>query len=269
MATTRFLLLLLFLVCAGAAQNGSSSLDDEIVRLRKELSQVAGQRNRAAADAVRDAQEFQSYQARTAARKQQLLDETDSIHQRIRSVRHTGDSLSAVVASVQSAKKQFALLQSGAREELKRGCDTFLRDLSAMPPLAAGTLKASLRFLQGELAGNAVDNGEALQRLDQILRDMHEATMSVQDQQGESPLPEITGSAKKIRIGTLLEACSDEKGTIAALWVGSDSSGTPRWKLLLKGAGAIAAAVDMRQGKAMPSIIDLPFEGSPKGGGAR
>ena len=58
-----------------------------------------------------------------------------------------------------------------------------------------------------------------------------------------------------------MEAVVDEKATAAALWRGNQPDGTPVWETTKDPAicQAILRAVNIREGKTVPALIELPF----------
>jgi hypothetical protein len=256
------------IVCFAA---GEYNPDEEILRLRKELAQVQTERQRTKQDAARDLQEEQAYAQRTKLRMAANQSETDSVNRQIAIVRRSADSLSAIAGNLQGRQRQYELLQNGFRDQLKTATDRLLAIAESLPPMVNNQVVSSLSFLKSEIAAKATDNVEAMQRLCQIIRDINEASMSIQDAQGQSPATEIKTTANRLRIGCIFEAVSDEKGTIAALWQGRDNNGNPQWKIIKETATskAVADAVAMRQGKALPAIVLLPFSSQGETGGAK
>jgi hypothetical protein len=243
---------------------------EEINRIRKEVAQMRAERLRTRQDRDRDRQEQDAYELRTKAHLSAIQNETDSVGREIARERNGADSLRAQVAALLARQHQYELMQNLFRERIIDACDSFLTASRRLPPMAGVGLVSSLEFLRAELSGKTVENVEALQRLDQIIRELQEATMSVQDLQTSPPIPEIKTTADLLRLGGVFEAAADDKGTTAALWLGTDSKGSPRWTVVKNPAtaAAIASAVSMRQGKALPAIVTLPIgpDAAPPGG---
>jgi hypothetical protein len=249
---------------------GEYNADEELSRLRKELAQVQTEQQRTKQDAIRDQQEEQIYVQRTKLRIAASQSETDSVNRQIALVRRSADSLAAIAGNLQSRQRQYELLQNSFRDQLKNATDRILGIAETLPPMVSNQIVSSITFLKSEIAAKSTDNVEAMQRLCQIIRDINEASMSIQDAQGQSPAAEIKTTANRLRIGCIFEAASDEKGAIAALWQGRDNNGNPQWKIIKETmtSKAVADAVAMRQGKALPAIVLLPFSSPVEAGGA-
>jgi hypothetical protein len=265
MKSTTNLQVLIFAAIATAVWSADvNNIQDEIARIRKEFAQVQTERARNRQEADRDRSEQEAYGLRIKTHRSSVEAETDSVKREIARTRAVGDSLRATLESIRNKQRQYDLLQNQFHLKMVESCDTFIEMARRMPPLAGATIVSSISFLKAELSGKAVDNVEALQRLEQMVRDLHEATMSLQDLQAAPPVPEIKTTASVIRLGAVFQAAAAEKGTMAALWQGSDNNGNPRWTIERNPtiAKAVFDAVAMRQGKALPAIVLLPF-GAP------
>jgi hypothetical protein len=234
----------------------------EIKRIRKELMSVAQERERSAAEAEKDREEFEKYRKRALKRKRNIRHETDSIRLSIDALKQNKDSLNAVLAAEKSRKRQYELLQDNLRRTVIQSCELILQQSQNAPPTGASKNASSLNLLLNELQAKTIDNVEALSRLFQIIRDMVGLTSSIQIVQGTSPIPEIRGTVYRLRIGTVFEAVVNEKGTQAAVWTGYDTTGTTQWEKVTDVviASNILAAVNVREGKKLPSLIELPFD---------
>ena len=95
----------------------------------------------------------------------------------------------------------------------------------------------------------------------QVLKDFEALTGSIQIVQGASPVPEIRGTAYRLRIGCLFEAAVDAEGTKYALWDGTDSTGNQQWNVFKdpENASKVLKAVNIREGKALPAFAQVPF----------
>jgi hypothetical protein len=242
---------------------GEYDIDKEIVSLRKELSTIATQRKTQKEEVLKDKKEFAAYVDRTKKRKEVLLNESDSVQNAIKAQGIVNDSLRVVIDALQNTKRQADLQQGAFREKCVSVCDEFLKVVKTLPPMVQKSFEASLSLLKSELIPNDVENSEAVQRLTQILRDIDEATTAIQFVQGVSPVPEIRGTAYRIRIGMLFEAVVNMDGTACAIWNGYDSAGKELWR---NGNDHILAeqllkCVNVREAKALPEFIQLPVAG--------
>jgi hypothetical protein len=90
---------------------------------------------------------------------------------------------------------------------------------------------------------------------------MEETGAAIQVGQTTSAVPEIRGSASTLRIGNVFEAIVDEDGKVCAFWQGADSTGRPLWVVVNNQttASTVLKAINVREGKSLPSFIDLPY----------
>jgi len=236
-------------------------IDKEIVRIRKELSSVAAQRQSVREEAEKDLKDFSRYQERTEKKLQALRNEIDSLKTITETQRKESDSLAALVSSVEASKKQYDLLQDRFRERLIDACDTFMVIAGNLPPMVSKNTNSSVSFLRSELVAKSIDNVEGLQRLIQASKDIEEITAGIQIVQGTSPVPEIKGAAHRLRIGSIFEAVVNSKGTKCGIWDGWDSEGKERWQIIEDPAiaGQILKGINVREGKALPTFVKLPI----------
>jgi hypothetical protein len=244
-------------ICTSLFAVEEYEVDNAIARARRELEKVAAQREETAAAAARDRAEFAAYQERTGARIERLEQETDSIRARIGFHQRESDSLAAELGSLRARERDFDLARRRLREQLVRCCDTLLAIDSAMSPLLAEALYEPLEFLRSELAAGAVDNAEAMHRLVSIADDFENRLLDIEILQGRSPSPHVTGVAYRLRIGGVFEAAVDAEGRRAAVWDRAAADWIPLGE---DAAGRILEAVNIREGKAVPSIVELPFD---------
>ncbi|MBD3322645.1 MAG: DUF3450 family protein [Chitinivibrionales bacterium] len=240
---------------------GEYNIDEEIGRIRKELKQVQSERERVKEEAQKDRKDFARYVERQQKRFAAIKTETDSIKSQTRKHQNTSDSLAAHIATLQDSKRQYEFRQDRFRNRLIKGCDRFLEIAGSMPPMASKTLSSSLSYLRSELVSKAIDNVEGINRLAQIVKDLNEATMSIQIMQGRPPVTELQGTCSSLRIGGIFQASADAKETYAAIWTGYDDEGNPLWKVVKNPeiAANIRLAVNIREGKALPDFVALPF----------
>ncbi|MBD3391351.1 MAG: DUF3450 family protein [Chitinivibrionales bacterium] len=239
-----------------------ADLDAEIKRVRRELMQVQEERERTVQEQEKDAKDFEEYRKRTVKRMREIRHETDSIKQDIRVYKAQNDSLAALVDAERSRQKQYGLLQEDFRKALIDASDRIAEFAARFPPSASKKPLSALHLLKNDLNTKSIDNVEGINRLFQISRDMHEATASVQIVQGSSPIPDLRGTTYSLRIGTLFEAIVNATGTRAAVLTGRDDNGNPQWRVISDAAvaGQILKAVNVREGKALPELVELPLQ---------
>jgi hypothetical protein len=244
----------------------NEDLENEINRLKKELSQVRLERQRAAEDMAKDKKDFADYQQRIATRKSECVAETDSIKRQAALLAQKRDSLAAIVNGSQLKRKQYDLLQDSFRQSVLDACARLLALAKTTPADIANQTVGALTFLMNDCKAKTIDNIEALHRLTQIIQNLDEADATIQIGQETSAVPEIRGSASMLRIGGVFEAIVDDEGKVCAYWRGVDSLDRQRWEVVRDPAMAslVLKAILVRQGKALPSFIDLPF-GRPAG----
>jgi hypothetical protein len=249
-------------VASTDAQQSEAELTKEIKRIRKELMSVQDERGRVKEEAEKDVEDFREYRKRTQTRLQQVRSETDSLRELIGVTKSDNDSLAAVVEAEKTRARQYDLLQDDFSKAISAACDRALAVAENGPPIATGKHVSALNLLKGELQNKSVDNIEGVARLTQVLRDMVDLTSTIQIVQGSSPLPEIRGTTYRIRLGSFFEAVVNVKGTQAALWTGYDENGSATWTHVTDPvvAGQILKAVNVREGKSLPALVDLPLD---------
>lgn len=253
---------LVLLVCLSAhGQPEQGDIASEIRRIRKELLLVQEERSRLTEEKEKDRKAFNEYRKRTRKRMRQVRAETDSTEQLIEQHRLKDDSLAALVSAERARKRQIELVRDEFRMALIAGCDRASLVARTYPPMVSAKAVSATDLLRSELKTEAVDNIEGLNRLVQITQDMEEMAVGIQIVQGTSPVPEIRGTTFRIRIGTLLDAVVDAKGTRCAFWTGNSETGGPEWRLITDPlvASQVLRAVNVREGKALPTLVQLPF----------
>ena len=238
-------------------------LENEINRLKKELSQVRVERQRTAEDVTKDKNEFADYQQRTTTRKSECSAETDSIKRQTALLVRKRDSLAAIVSGAQIKRKEYDLRQESFRQSVLDACSRLSALAKKTPAGVSNQAVGALTFLANDCKLKTIDNIEALHRLVQIIQNLDEAGATMQIGQETVAVPEIRGSASMLRIGNFFEAVSDDEGKVCAYWRGIDSLGHDRWEVVKDPAMAslVLKAISVRQGKALPSFIDLPYGG--------
>lgn len=243
---------------------GEYDIDKEIGSLRKELIDIAVQRKTVKEDRRKDEKEFAEYIARTKKRFDALHGEIDSVQSAMKVQSVVNDSLLRAIDALQIAKRQVDLQQSGFRDKCVAVCDGYMKMTRNFPPMIQKTFDATLSFLRSELIAKSIESSEGIQRLSQIVKDIDEAAASMQMVQGASPIPEIRGTAYRIRLGMLYEAVVNMEGTSYAVWAGYTPDGREIWR---NGNDPVVASqllkwVNVREGKALPEFVQLPLGGN-------
>jgi hypothetical protein len=259
-------LFLATVLCAAAlpCRGADAAIDDEIARLGRELAQVRSERQNNRTQVAQDKREFADYTDRTRQRLDRLSAETDSVKRQVRALELRRDSLDAQLGAVRAGARDYSLRQEQFRRRLVDACDSLLVRARALPPLAGDAITASLSLLRSESASSAVDNVEGVNRLYQIISELRDAMGSIQTTEGPSSIAGLRGTIYRIRIGALFEAAADEKGELVAVWTGRDAQGAPTWRIAKDAAtaGRVLKAVAVREGKAVPEVVDLPLDAS-------
>lgn len=237
-------------------------LENETNRIKKELSQIRLERQRVVEDMAKDKKEYSEYLLRTEARKNDCMKETDSIKHRTALTVQKRDSLASLINASQIKRKQYELLQESFRQSVVDACVRLSALVKKMPPNVSNQGIGAITFLMNDCRLKSIDNIEALHRLMQIIQNLEEAGASIQVGQETSVVPEIR-NASLLRIGAIFEAITDDEGKVCAFWSGVDSLGHEHWDVIRDPfvASLIIKAISVRQGKALPSFIDLPYGG--------
>lgn len=241
---------------------------EELVRFRKELTQIQSERQRNRVEREAEAKDYQAYQGRTAARMAQVCAETDSINSEAAKSRRTGDSLSALVNAFTDKKKQVELSKDNLRQRLARSCDALDSTVSAFPPLARGRISSSLALVKSELLARTMESAEAFARLSQAVSLARDASSSIEASQENSPVADIRGQVSRLRVGTLFEALADQKAEKCLVWRSNAEQLEAPWLPCADRSAPenIVKAVAIREGKALPSFVVLPLAAPAKGG---
>ena len=240
-------------------------LENEIGRLKKELSAVRADRQRTMDDVIKDKKEFAAYQDRTASRKNSLARETDSLKRQIVLFEQKKDSLSAIAAGLEQQKREYGLLQEHFKEHLVAACATLMPLSKKSPPAVAKQSTAALSFLMNDCTTKSVDNVEAVHRLVQIISNIEEASRAIQTGQETPNLQQMQRSSLMLRIGSVFEAVVDDDAKNGALWQGSDASGRPLWQALTDAEtrSMVLKAINIRESRVLPAFIVLPYAVPP------
>ncbi len=242
-------------------QQTVDELEKEISRIRKELVQVQNERSTTKDQMKTDREEFDTYRQSVLTKMRTLRAETDSISSLQGSFKQKKASLEGAVLGYRSQQRQYDLLQEQFREKLLLATSSVEMRAKRLTPTAKEKPMAAASLLRSELSSKSVDNVEAVARLFQIARDMDGAGSTIQIVQGTSPVADIRGTAFRLRLGTLAEVVVSQKGDKAAIWTGVNEAGVDQWKVISDPAVAqeILTAVTIREGKAIPRMVKLPF----------
>lgn len=245
-----------------AQQNLVEDLQQEIRRIRKELVQVQNERAEIKEEMKSDRAEFEEYRKRALKKMRTIKNETDSIVDVQVTFKAKRDSLSGVLAVQKSHQRQYELQQEKMRIALIDAVNETMKQTDIISPSLKEKPVSALKLLNQELTAKSVDNVEALNRLFTVVRELDNGGSSTQIVQGSSPIPEIRGTAYRFRLGTIFEAVVNAKGTVAAVWTGTDKNGQDQWELVndAEVASQIISAVNVREGKALPTLVSLPFD---------
>lgn len=256
-----FLPLTLTLLFFSASGADSYDIDKEITRIRKELSSLSTERQKVREKAKLDFKEHENYRQQMRKRFSILRTEIDSLKKSVVDHRLKNDSLSTFVNAEINKQRQYDLLQDSFRKQLIALCDIYLEEAADLPPMSENGITSVLSFLRSELSSKSVDNIEGIQRLVQVLKDFEALTGSIQIVQGASPVPEIRGTTYRLRLGSIFEAAVDANAVKYAVWDGVDSIGNDQWEVFndAEGAAKILKAVNIREGKALPAFVEIPF----------
>lgn len=239
----------------------NQDIDKEILRIRKELTEVSSQRLEVKNKSMKDYNEHEDYRKRMRKRITSIENDIDSSKESRLTINLQNDSIAALIRTETTRQHQYELMQEVFRKKLIELCGVYNKETYSVPPLSAQKLRTTLSFLQSELKTKNIDFIEGLQRLTQISKDFSELTSSIQITQSSSPLPEIRGTVYRVRIGCIYEAVVDAQATKYALWSGIDSSGNTIWDVHSDPGEAttILTAANIREGKALPAFAQIPL----------
>jgi hypothetical protein len=237
-------------------------VDNEIIRIKKELKQTQKEHKKVRAAVKQDKKEFDEYKKRTQARFRVLAAETDSIRKEVGKFNKKSAGLGSVLSQLDAKQKEYDLRQRHLQGQLISFCDEAAAFAKTAPPLLSQKAGDGIDFLKSELAVGSINNSEGAERLVKILNDLDLQFMNVEIAQGASPVPQIQGNVYRLRIGGVFEASVDTKGDKCAVWSGD------RWVFIDDAAVAsqILEAVMIREGKALPAFVRLPFSVAKEGG---
>lgn len=236
-------------------------LRGEIRELEAKIAETDKRIEAVGRDEQNEKREFEQYRATYARRLTEQQAEIDTLKQTHVRQQLRADSLAAAIQELRGAQRMQARQGRVLAARLQAYCDSVSAIVESMPPGNSTAQLGAVAFLRGELAAGAVDNIEALERLWQILDALTSAAQDVEVYTGQSPLGDIPGQVHFVRLGHVFVACVDEQGQKGALWVpAADSTG--RWRTVndAQHLASLRAAVRIRQGGAVPELVDLPFD---------
>lgn len=261
----RKLFVIFFVLMFSAALTAQElNIENEIVHANRELKRLQKERSKVKKEATQDKKEYAEYQNRMKEKFDDLTSETDSIKKETVKFQSKSDALGARLAGIAAGKSEYDIKQKKLKEELVKFCDKLIDAIKITPPSLSKKSINSLEFLKSELSSSSIDNVEGIYRLIQVLNDVDLQLMDIQVAEIASPVPEVTGSVYKIRIGGVFEAFVDMKGEKGYVW----SGGTNGEWADVKDAGIaskILKAIQVREGKSVPEFIDMPFSSKEEG----
>ena len=254
-----YVLLALILVAPGAASAQKAAFDYDAERKRKkaELERVLEQRKKVNKAIKKDRADFEAYKARTQKRTDAIRKRTKEIQDGTGAWRKKLAARGATIGHYRRKTRGFAQRQKIFRERLVSHCDALMVTARSLPPLLSKKAVSVLDYLKSELKAGSVDNIEGLHRLVRIARRMDAQLMDVQVTQGSSPIPQITGTVQRLRLGGVFEAVA--RGDQAAIW----DFERKKWILLKDPVRAkmIVTAIEVRTGKQKPALVRVPLGG--------
>ena len=251
------LTLLLLVPGSASAQKAAFDYDAEIKRKKAELKRVHKQRKKVKKAIKKDKADFDAYVARTQKRMDTIRKRTREIQDGTGTWRKKLAARGATIGHYRRKTRGFAQRQKIFRKRLVTHCDTLMATARTLPPLLSKKTVSVLDYLKSELRAGSVDNIEGLHRLVRIARRMDAQLMDVQVTQGSSPIPQITGTVHRLRLGGVFEAVA--RGEVAAVW----DFERRKWTLLNDPAkaGMIINAIEVRTGKQKPALVRIPLGG--------
>ncbi len=246
---------------AGESSDQSSDIESETHRLQKELQQIESQRHTNRQDMEADNRDFSDYRTRTDKRIASMRSETDSLKRETLRNQSRSDSLGALIQSAQSKKREIELSRDRLRNRIIASCDKLDARSLRLAPQILGRIRSSLALVKSDIGTKTIECAEAFNRIAQIVGLIRDATASIQTTSEASPVLDIRGTAVRLRVGCIMEAVADSKGSVCDIWMGNSPNGLPVWKPSADktAASEIIHAVAVREGKALPAFVDLPL----------
>jgi len=239
--------------------------ENEIKRIRSELLRIQKEREQVHSQTTEDEAQFAEYRKRALEQIRGIQNQTDSLSQQLSILQQDSDSLQALIDGQQRRRSQFELQQKQFSRFLLQAATALQTVAAQLPPGPKEKHASSLSLIATDLQSEKVQNVEALNRIFTVAQSMQEATEQIQLGQGPSPVADMRGTTYSIRIGTFYLAVVNMQGTKAALWQGYDENGAPQWQSIDDPliATNILRAVQIREGKKLPDLVELPLYDTP------
>jgi len=243
--------------------------DEEIALVKKEIADyqsrietVEQEISNNKKEIAEDKEDFQDYLQRQNAHIASQAAERDSLKKDFWDIKKKSDAVARQIRSLKVQQGEFDFRQKNFTDAIMKASERLEKQLLAMPPELAKKELESIDFLQGEISAGGVTNTEALERLYLMFATLTDKAETIEIFTEQAPGgTELTGSVDYVRIGLAYIACVNEDGTKGAIWKndGDDKSG---WQDLQENSAieSLARAVKMRRGKALPEIVQLPFD---------
>jgi chromosome segregation ATPase len=231
-------------------------LENQLRRAKKDIEQLEKERAKVRQATLDDYQQFKDYQQHARQQYGTLKRKNDSLNQIASKLRMRNSVLGSNINGIKSRQREYDLNQEKTRARLELLCDTLLQVAEVMSPLLSEKQGTSIKFLKSEIHAATSDNLESMSRLYSILTDLENRVMDIEVDQGDSPVPGITGVVYRLRIGGIHESVVNEAGTQSALW----NFETRQWDLAgdKDTSARIRKAIAIRAGKSVPELVTLP-----------
>ncbi len=235
-------------------------VEQEIARLKKEISRVQSQRSDEARQLKKDRLEYKNYSDKIAERTASLLRQIDSTESELQKINNRNDSIKNLISSIASALREQELQRKRLREIILNAVRSVRSELTAYCPLIKEQYEGALNYLISEIEAGSVDHAEALYRLMRIAGDIRASAQEIQVVETASPVPDLRGTVYRLRIGAFFEAVVDAQGSKAFLWSRSTESAKEKWIAApQEDVVSIYTAVRIREGKKIPEIVRIPL----------
>lgn len=261
----RFRWAMVGVTCLVGAWQGTAATPEElraeIRELKGKIADTKKQIDETRTQIGHDESAYGEYSRKHRAHLSEQEAEVDSLKHTHGDLQRRADSLAGAIATIRARQQQQVHLQTGTARQLVAYCDSLTDVVKQLPPGNVHAQLGALAFLRGELVGKAVDNVEAIERLWQILNALASSARSVEVYAGTSPVPDIAGQVDFVRLGHAYLAVVDNKGTAGALWA-TDGTKGGHWQSIddPDQLTALRQCVRIRQGGAVPQLVNLPFE---------
>lgn len=238
-----------------------SLLEKEIEELTKKLREsdveVAGFQKKIEEENV----SFTKYQQQFQTRYSQIENERLSLQNDYQNLHKQSDSLSLLIQSTREKQKSVDNIQTKFTAELVASTVQLEKTLQMLPPQFIKNQLQSVKFLNGEISTQTIDNAEGFERLWQILQSIADASTVTEVFAGQSDLKELSGAVDCIRIGYTYFAMVDEQGTAAAMWKPASDATGGAWDVRKEPeyVSSIQKCIKMQQGNVVPEIVIIPF----------